>query len=1045
MNIKNNNQRHQVDQESGIDHFEMNLKRSGIGGDVDEGGTLLPSAEDSSIFMNRLELNATKDWPTDGEVGDFKQVLEKRTKELRVARAEKARRKRRMLVDQDNALGNMEESTVEDDGTDFSTMSAKELKATHKQQKYEERTEGAKVKYAEIVEAGETKMRIFAEQTRMREFDEDGRIEKVHATLDAQAKRKAEKKIRNHEMCKLLVQQLVNELFATGANAQDLESKAGGGPKYEENISKDQLITALLDLALQPPPKDENDHPLVKRALSSQASDLWISAVNLANNTGKWSPLTQECPVPFDTCTKDFGRISSFSENAVKIVSELVTFLNIEGVCPFTVDTTEPFHQHRHIMDLAEGHVLEEGEGGGEEEQEHTEPHVTPARPQHVCMVLGEKHDIAEDAWTLAVDWMGGEENVHSWSVDTAVEFAFELYNAALPEGKDVPNEELITFTVLSKMFGVTPEGLAQTQGDVESVTASLATVAMFFQTTSTIAEVITTVTRMKEMASVLPEDNSIPDPSTLELSVFEFNDATLMILSAQILWLRDFVSRQIFELFKCQPYSQHVLFFSSRGTLPDRWISVKLFNWFLKGGSRHHIPDEEMELSGEMKAEMATEKPKKGKPVPKKKDKKDKSEPIVFEESMLRSVVWIHTPPIPIIVEENEEGTEETVEEKVKELELEVIEKVEGEGDMEESTPVVELYEEGLSLQSKILSLYRGMWETEWNSIPDEDKAARLTSQQAGLEEFSIAANCPLHYFTLGEGVVDLSCSNFVIQNDFCALEYLLSIFLVDILDQCVADGGHVDLEAIQSIQSIKSMASQEEQTLISPSLSSHDRVLSIIEDRKKLLGLAQKMWRAITMKELTLNIDDVSNILIDSRRQALTYDEHVGSLVLVALVKLENVRKEMSFEKAKVIACMKSVDEGWKNTCMEFGEQLKTLTKHHPNATSTDMKAIFSTSVRELNCELGDIIDARHLEWLKLVKTQENACCEIVNDMTATTLDISYCFREMFSTLLKKNIAVSLSIAPVVFDKSGDSPWPLNTASNPADVLETLQKRHM
>ena len=128
LNIKNKNQRHQVDQESGIDTFEMNLKRSGIGGDVDEGGSLLPSAEDSSIFMNRLELNANKDWPTDGEVGDFKQVLEKRTKELRVARAEKARRKRRMLVDQDTALGNMVDSVVEEEDYLQSTLCAQQLK-----------------------------------------------------------------------------------------------------------------------------------------------------------------------------------------------------------------------------------------------------------------------------------------------------------------------------------------------------------------------------------------------------------------------------------------------------------------------------------------------------------------------------------------------------------------------------------------------------------------------------------------------------------------------------------------------------------------------------------------------------------------------------------------------------------------------------------------------------------------------------------------------------------------------------------------------------
>ena len=1051
LNIKNNNQRHQVDQESGIDTFEMNLKRSGIGGDVDEGGSLLPSAEDSSIFMNRLELNANKDWPTDGEVGDFKQVLEKRTKELRVARAEKARRKRRMLVDQDTALGNMVDSVVEEEDYLQSTLCAQQLKTTRKLQNHEERTTAAKIKYAEIVEAGENKMRIFAEQTRMRAFDEDSQTEKVQAALDAQATRKADKKVRNYEMCKLLVQQLVNELFATGANAQDLHAKSspGGGPKYEENISKPQLITALLDLALQPAPKDHNDHPLTKRALSSKASDLWISAVNLAKNTGKWCPMNKENPIPFDICTEDYGRICSFSENSVKVISELVIFLQSEGVCPFDIDATEQFQQHRELLALAQEEAAAAAAALQEsEEQGQGEPYKTPARPQHVCMVLGEKHDIDQKAWSLCVDWMGGEQNVHCWSVDSAVEFASKLYTAAIPEGKDVPHDELITFHVLCEMFGVNEEALVQSQQgveggglDAEGVRTALAGVAMVFQHTSTIAEVIATVTRMLEMKSVFPEDNSVPDASVLKISQFEFNDATLMILSAQILWLRDFVSRQIFEVFKVQPYTPNVLFFSTRGTIPDRWIFVQLFDWFLKGGSRHQIPDDREELAAEVAAEMGTEKPKKGKAAPKKKDKKDKSEPIIFEESMIRSVVWVHTPPIaPVLDEENEENTEEKVE-----VEESMGDKEEGE--TEEQTPEVEHYEEGLSLQSKIVSLYRRMWQSEWNSATDEDKIARLSCQQSGLDAFSTAANCALHYFTLGEGLVDTGCSNFSIRNDFCALEYLQSIFFVDILDQGVAESENVELESIQSvqsIQSIRSMVSMEDsvEICVPPSLSSHARIKGLIEVRKKQLGLAQKMWRAITMNELTLNIDDVSKILLDSRRQALAYDEHLGSLVLVALVKLESVHKELSHEKAKAIDCMKSVDANWKSICMHFCTELKAMARRHSNSSHAEMQSVFSASVRELNCELGDIIDARHLEWLKLVKAQENTCSEMVNDMIATTLDISYCFREMFTALLQKNIGVSLSIAAVVFDNSGGSPWPLKTTHSPADVLDKLQK---
>ena len=49
----------------------------------------------------------------------------------------------------------------------------------------------------------------------------------------------------------------------------------------------------------------------------------------------------------------------------------------------------------------------------------------------------------------------------------------------------------------------------------------------MFYQTTSTIAEVISTVNRIKEATALFPEDNSIPDAESISSSAFEFNGAS--------------------------------------------------------------------------------------------------------------------------------------------------------------------------------------------------------------------------------------------------------------------------------------------------------------------------------------------------------------------------------------------------------------------------------------------------------------------------------------------------------------------------------------
>jgi hypothetical protein len=89
-----------LEQVTGIDVFEVNLKRSGIGGGDDDGQGLAVSYEGSDSFLNRVEEAAKKSWPTKEEASDFMTQLKLRTKDKRVARYEKARRRRRMLLEQ---------------------------------------------------------------------------------------------------------------------------------------------------------------------------------------------------------------------------------------------------------------------------------------------------------------------------------------------------------------------------------------------------------------------------------------------------------------------------------------------------------------------------------------------------------------------------------------------------------------------------------------------------------------------------------------------------------------------------------------------------------------------------------------------------------------------------------------------------------------------------------------------------------------------------------------------------------------------------------
>lgn len=102
-----------AEQQDGIVGFEKIMKRSGIGAN-DSGNALSISYEDGETFINRLEETAKEKWPTKEEVGDFLTQLKQRTTDNKVARYEKARRRRRAAVDQaEAAMANQTAANIE--------------------------------------------------------------------------------------------------------------------------------------------------------------------------------------------------------------------------------------------------------------------------------------------------------------------------------------------------------------------------------------------------------------------------------------------------------------------------------------------------------------------------------------------------------------------------------------------------------------------------------------------------------------------------------------------------------------------------------------------------------------------------------------------------------------------------------------------------------------------------------------------------------------------------------------------------------------------
>lgn len=87
---------HQKTEIEGIDSFETNMKRLGLGGGNDGGETGLSiSYETPEAYHDRINKLTKIKLPTNEEVNDFKTQLKDRTAANRQARYEKARRRRK--------------------------------------------------------------------------------------------------------------------------------------------------------------------------------------------------------------------------------------------------------------------------------------------------------------------------------------------------------------------------------------------------------------------------------------------------------------------------------------------------------------------------------------------------------------------------------------------------------------------------------------------------------------------------------------------------------------------------------------------------------------------------------------------------------------------------------------------------------------------------------------------------------------------------------------------------------------------------------------
>jgi len=103
---------HRTQEENGIVDFEKNMKRLGIGSGEGAEMAMTVSYETTDNYEERIQQIAKQQFPTNEEVNNFKTQLKERTETNRLARYEKARRKRRAMVEQAAMAASKSTSTM---------------------------------------------------------------------------------------------------------------------------------------------------------------------------------------------------------------------------------------------------------------------------------------------------------------------------------------------------------------------------------------------------------------------------------------------------------------------------------------------------------------------------------------------------------------------------------------------------------------------------------------------------------------------------------------------------------------------------------------------------------------------------------------------------------------------------------------------------------------------------------------------------------------------------------------------------------------------
>lgn len=980
------NQSGRIAQENGIEEFENNLRRNGIGGDTNPNADLLVTSEDRLLFLERLDTMATSSWPSNAEVGDFMQMLDKRTYELRLAREEKARRKRRMRVEQEATMNEFKSMALNETINESAIISPRVLEATRlKSIEKENRILKAGCDYEEQIRQGENRVRIYCERQRMLAEDQSlDKKEEIASIYESQRKRKEEKSIRNNALCREMVCDFVAQLYPVETDdaiaTTSMKGNLGDKRKKGKQSTLDDAANLLSDLLsiskerIGSISSQSNQGYIelsgVDRILQSPASDLWPSFALLSHNLGRWkvSPMS-----PDDSDDGDYAKLVSFNDSTLNIMQEMFSYSSSTDLVPFSIRLSD----------------------------------MTSQPIPSTVLIMGGDHGLSPKLWLESVSWLNNQYCI--WDIYQSCIVSSNIMSAM--RTNDYTDCNHLKFNHLSDAFGISKD-MQQNYNTNDIVLPP--------QAVRVLSDIVELMTKIKTCETVLA---NISDSDFVEnIKEFTFSDTTLAMILGLTLWLRRYVNSQYHNKHNYYPLVCQVFVGMTFGMMRDDPQMFLVIDWFARGGNRNNIPEGDFKLNELINEESEVGKPvvtgKKGaapaKPKPKKVDKnaipEDISNTCAFD-----SICWLLS---------DSRGCDAPLL-----------------GQIEESNRIFDVAKSALpTTDVKTIDKYI----VSKNKVNRSSQAIDIQMQ---LQDFSsLSRQIPfviLNTSTISSPdkssqvleIVDAAVSSTIIH-----LGHRMHAVEVACAIAQATTRNITNMKNTVNAISIPTESTEKVTPLLSELL--RDNVCNLIaSNRETNFSTAQKLWiEHVTgrkMFDMDILTHSYSSILLGRVRHA----EVIGTLLTAFLSKLKETEVVISKENALVVEDMKSQDVRFSNRIIVLHEQLTECNKLL-NTNRTEAQKHFKSFLKEFRCDVGDVIDARHLSWMKKIELVNHANRKRILDYKNFVLLVCEIFGLLVRELSQENMASALAITRVLSTAGYSTiPWKSNQQINRGSQRSNIQ----